>query len=230
MEEAVRACRREKDAGERRKKVLRAYRDMLPSLKREELLRVQQAQKGRKRADLVAMKHLRAAMLLPQSATPGHVPGVAPGDRFRDRQELIIMGIHRQPRAGIDFVRLPHPDGQGGTLLLATAVVLSDGYQHDRDWGDMIEYSGGGGQNYRKQEQVEDQRLCGANEAMRNNLKWQKPVRLTRLRRKSRMAARSSREEKLYEYVGLYDVVGCHAKLAPSGAKVYVFMLKRRSE
>ena len=61
----------------------------------------------------------------------GDVPGIRPGAFFRNRRELYDTKLDRVLIAGI----APH----------GSSIVLSGGYADDEDFGDVIIYTGEGG-------------------------------------------------------------------------------------
>jgi putative restriction endonuclease len=79
----------------------------------------------------------------------GHVLGVPPGATFAGRGELCAVNVHSQIVCGID-ARKDKP---------ATCVVIAGGYGDDADQGDVVEYTGEGGQNAATKAQVKDQTL-----------------------------------------------------------------------
>jgi putative restriction endonuclease len=79
----------------------------------------------------------------------GELPGVPEGTLFEDRTELSKAGVHRPRQAGIC----------GGKGEGAESIVLSGGYEDDIDSGDMIVYTGHGGNIPRTATQYQDQEL-----------------------------------------------------------------------
>ena len=69
----------------------------------------------------------------------GEIAGYPEGRKFDDRWALHIAGVHRPPQAGICG------SGKDG----AESIVLNGGYEDDRDDGDVIVYTGHGGNDYR---------------------------------------------------------------------------------
>ena len=53
----------------------------------------------------------------------GNIPGVNVGDRFKYRIELKLVGLHRPPRNGIDYMKVNEQS-------LATSIVDSGGYEN----------------------------------------------------------------------------------------------------
>ena len=69
----------------------------------------------------------------------GDIPTFPPGSIFSSRKELSFAGIHPPLQAGISG------SGKDG----ADSIVISGGYEDDHDYGDMIIYTGHGGQDIR---------------------------------------------------------------------------------
>jgi putative restriction endonuclease len=80
----------------------------------------------------------------------GSVIEVDVGAEFSSRRELYDAGVHRALQAGI----------VGRQAAGAESVVLSGGYADDEDYGDVILYTGDGGQDD-KGNQVGDQDFFG---------------------------------------------------------------------
>ncbi|KAL0376847.1 UNVERIFIED_CONTAM: Histone-lysine N-methyltransferase family member SUVH9 [Sesamum calycinum] len=74
----------------------------------------------------------------------GDIPGVSIGDVFFFRMELCVIGLHGQAQAGIDYV--PSSQSSNGEPI-ATSIIVSGGYEDDEDAGDVIVYTGHGGQD-----------------------------------------------------------------------------------
>lgn len=65
----------------------------------------------------------------------GEVPGYPRGSLFLNRRDLSTSGVHRPMMAGIS----------GGGDVGADSIVLSGGYEDDFDLGNVIVYTGHGG-------------------------------------------------------------------------------------
>jgi putative restriction endonuclease len=98
----------------------------------------------------------------------GEIPGYPPGSTFEDRRELFESGVHRQTQAGIS----------GRADEGAESIVLSGGYVDDEDHGNVIIYTGAGGN--RDGRQVANQQLNRFNLALANSLRHGLPVRVIR--------------------------------------------------
>ena len=77
------------------------------------------------------------------------------GTVFASRKEVSQAGLHAPHMAGI------HPAGDGAR---AESIVVSGGYKDDKDYGDLIIYTGHGGQEGGSQ--VRDQEIKSGNKAL----------------------------------------------------------------
>lgn len=100
----------------------------------------------------------------------GEIPGVSVGTVFANREELSHSGVHRPTQAGIS----------GAQDEGADSIVLSGGYEDDKDYGDEIIYTGKGGQDPVSRKQVADQTLTGQNMALAVSCQEGLPVRVVR--------------------------------------------------
>jgi putative restriction endonuclease len=89
-----------------------------------------------------------------QDSTFGEIPGYPVGSQFPDREAVRLAGLHRHKQAGISGHY-----GQG-----ANAIIVSGGYKDDSDDGEVIIYTGQGGQEHRRQ--VRDQQMTRGNLAL----------------------------------------------------------------
>jgi len=97
----------------------------------------------------------------------GSIPGVQIGDVFFFRMELCVMGLHGQAQAGIDYL----PASQSSNREpIATSIIVSGGYEDDEDAGDVIIYTGHGGQD-KLNRQCEHQKLEGGNLALERSMR-----------------------------------------------------------
>ena len=80
----------------------------------------------------------RYSSRLTMARTFGHSSGVSAGTLFSDRRALSEAGVHRPLQAGISG------NGSEG----ADSIVLSGGYEDDLELGDVIVYTGHGGQDH----------------------------------------------------------------------------------
>jgi putative restriction endonuclease len=151
---------------------------------------------------------------MPQSRHFGHIDGVPVGATFSSRAELRIAGLHRPPMAGISG------SASGG----ADSIVMSGGYEDDTDFGDVVVYTGHGGNDPTTKKQVADQRLTDRNLALVTSQVEGLPVRLIR-----GAGLRDSRFRPLhgYRYDGLYYVDDHWSETGIAGFLVWRFRLIR---
>jgi putative restriction endonuclease len=76
----------------------------------------------------------------------GEIPGVSEGATLRDRDELAKAGVHPPSQAGISGSQAEGTD----------TIVISGGYEYDRDLGDTIISTGPGGRDQASGRQVVD--------------------------------------------------------------------------
>jgi len=94
------------------------------------------------------------------------------GTHFKSRQEVRDAGLHAPTMAGI------HPAGKGAR---AESIVVSGGYADDRDYGNVIIYTGAGGQSAPGSGvQITDQKIEGANQALVRAQQDGTPIRVIR--------------------------------------------------
>ncbi|QIN80589.1 HNH endonuclease [Rubrobacter marinus] len=143
--------------------------------------------------------------------TFGQIPGYPEGTTFDSRAELSEAGVHRPLMAGIS----------GNARDGADSIVLSGGYEDDKDLGDEIVYTGHGGRDPRTGVQVSDQALRGGNLALAKSSLEGLPVRVIR---GSRHASPYSPESG-YRYDGLYTVDDYWHDVGRSGFLIWRFRL-----
>lgn len=148
----------------------------------------------------------------------GSIPGVQVGDIFFFRLELCVMGLHGQTQAGIDYL--------SGSLSsngepIATSVIVSGGYEDDDDQGDVIMYTGHGGQD-KLGRQAEHQKLEGGNLAMERSMYYGIEVRVIR-----GLKYENSVSSKVYVYDGLFRIVDSWFDVGKSGFGVFKYRLER---
>jgi putative restriction endonuclease len=143
----------------------------------------------------------------------GEIPGIPVGTLFANRAAVAAAGVHRPLVAGIS----------GGAAEGADSIVLNGGYEDDRDYGDVIYYTGHGGNDPETRRQVADQALMARNKALAKNRLDGLPVRVVR-----------GWEEPFgfgppagYRYDGLYRVERYWAQPGRSGFRVWMFLLQR---
>lgn len=142
----------------------------------------------------------------------GHIEGQDPGQTYKIRRKLFDEGVHLQTRAGIS----------GAAAEGALSIVLNGGYPDDEDYGDLIVYTGHGGQE--DGEQVKDQRLGDSGNAalVRSELDGL-PVRVIR----GYKGDPAHSPERGFRHDGLYRVVAHWPKTRKDGFRVWQFRLEK---
>ncbi|XP_074338159.1 histone-lysine N-methyltransferase family member SUVH2-like [Apium graveolens] len=148
----------------------------------------------------------------------GAIPGVEIGDVFFFRMELCVVGIHEQPQAGIDY--LPSSRSSNGEPI-ATSIIVSGGYEDDVDTGDVIIYTGHGGQD-KGFRQCANQKLECGNLGLERSMHYGIEVRVVR-----GFKYEGSVSGKVYVYDGLHKVVDCWFDVGKSGFGVYKYKIVR---
>lgn len=143
----------------------------------------------------------------------GSIEGIPVGASFESRKALSKAGVHRPTMGGIC----------GTPKEGAESIVLSGGYEDDRDDGDMIIYTGHGGNDPATKKQVADQELAHGNLALVRNATSGLPVRVSRGARLDSGFAPSSG----FRYDGLYVVEEFWHEQGRSGFRVWRFRLRR---
>lgn len=142
--------------------------------------------------------------------TFGEIQGIPVGTTFETRKEAATSGVHKPLRAGISGSK---DDG-------ADSIVISGGYEDDSDSGDVIIYTGEGGQNENGR-QIANQELTRRNLALAKSEIDGLPVRVIRGADKRNPYA----PENGYRYDGLYQVESHWHDVGKSGFLVYRFRL-----
>ncbi len=140
----------------------------------------------------------------------GEIDGIAVGATFSTRKEAASAGVHKPLQAGISGSK---DDG-------SDSIVISGGYEDDSDSGDVIIYTGEGGQDD-KGRQIADQQLVRGNLALAKSEIDGLPVRVIRGADKKNPYA----PETGYRYDGLYLVDSHWHERGKSGFLVYRFKL-----
>lgn len=152
--------------------------------------------------------------ILPPLLAPPHpfgeLPAVPPGTPFVNRQALHDAGVHRQNQAGIT----------GLPAYGAESIVLSGGYEDDEDYGDLIIYTGQGGQLEGKQ--VADQELKSGNAALVTSMAHGLPVRV--IRAASHKSPYSPKSGLVYS--GLFTVEDFWSESGKSGFLIWRYRLR----
>ncbi|XAR48909.1 Histone-lysine N-methyltransferase [Bertholletia excelsa] len=148
----------------------------------------------------------------------GSIPGVCIGDLFFFRMELCVVGLHGQAQAGIDYV--PASQSSNGEPI-ATSIIVSGGYEDDEDAGDVIIYTGHGGQDKHSRQCV-NQKLEGGNLALERSMHYGIEVRVIR-----GFKYEGSVSGKVYVYDGLYNIIDSWFDVGKSGFGVFKYKLIR---
>ena len=140
----------------------------------------------------------------------GEVSGIKEGQSFDNRKEMMLSAFHRNWAQGID----------GNPREGAAAIVLSGGYADDEDYGDVVIYTGAGGNKEGKQ--VEDQTWNHTgNGALLTSMNKGFPVRIIRgHKHRTDYSPKSG-----YRYGGLYSVTEAWEEQGVSGFKVCRYRL-----
>ncbi|KAL1535660.1 Histone-lysine N-methyltransferase member suvh2 [Salvia divinorum] len=174
----------------------------------------------RTRGDLkaAAIMRERGLWLNRDKRIVGSMPGVFVGDAFFFRMELCVIGLHGQAQAGIDYV--PSSQSSNGEPI-ATSIIVSGGYEDDEDSGDVIVYTGHGGQDNHGRQVVHQKLECG-NLALERSMNYGVEVRVIR-----GFKYEGSANGKVYVYDGLYKIVDTWFDVGKSGFGVFKFKLIR---
>ena len=137
----------------------------------------------------------------------GEISGIKEGQWFEGRKEMMPSSFHRNWGAGIDG------NGKEGTA----AIVLSGGYEDDKDLGDEIIYTGAGGNDPNTKAQISDQTWDNrGNAGLVKSMNEGLPVRVIRGYTHESTFSPSSG----YEYAGLFSVVDAWESIGKSGFKI----------
>jgi putative restriction endonuclease len=140
----------------------------------------------------------------------GHVPGVSIGTTFDSFVAMHAVGLHNHTQAGIS----------GSAKQGAESIVISGGYEDDRDFGNEIIYTGQGGRDA-SNNHVEDQKLERGNQALVVSEIEGLPLRVIRgADRKNKFAPATG-----YRYDGLFRVESHWFETGRSGFKVWQYRL-----
>ncbi|GKE92423.1 histone-lysine N-methyltransferase family member SUVH9-like protein, partial [Tanacetum coccineum] len=123
-----------------------------------------------------------------------------------------IVGAIPGAQAGIDY--LTSSQSSNGESI-ATSVIVSGGYEDDEDAGNVIVYTGHGGQD-KHSRQVVHQKLEGGNLAMDRSMHYGIEVRVIR-----GFKYEGSASGKFYVYDGLYKIVEAWFDVGKSGFGVF---------
>ncbi|KAL7124178.1 hypothetical protein ABFS83_14G030600 [Erythranthe nasuta] len=175
----------------------------------------------RTRGDLKASAFMRhgGQWLNRDKRIVGDIPGISVGDVFFFRMELVVVGMHGHPQAGIDYV--PASQSSNGDPI-ATSIIVSGGYEDDEDAGDVIVYTGHGGQDKNNRQFTHQKLECG-NLAMERSMNYGVEVRVIR----GFKYEGSINNGKVYVYDGLYRIIETWFDVGRSGFGVFKFKLVR---
>lgn len=146
----------------------------------------------------------------------GEIEGYPPGSLFQNRAELSAARVHTPTQAGIS----------GSWDIGAESIVVSGGYEDDVDLGDIIIYTGHGGNDPESGRQVGAQTLHRGNRALARSCQDGLPVRVVR---GHRLRSQFSPEFG-YEYAGLFRVDSFWRAQGRSGYEVWQFRLEKIEE
>eukprot|EP01132_Coremiostelium_polycephalum_P014188 gene14188-17249_t len=146
----------------------------------------------------------------------GEIKGINAGDIFKDRKALAAAGIHRPLVAGID----------GNRSSGSSSIVLNGGYVDDEDLGDIIIYTGHGGNDSSTKKQISDQSWeDGGNKGLLISELHGLPVRVSRgPKHKTKYSPKEG-----YQYGGLYLVTGHFYEKGKDGFGICRYRLEKLS-
>lgn len=141
----------------------------------------------------------------------GDIPGIAVGTAFADRAAVAKAGVHKPRQAGIS----------GSQRDGADSIVVSGGYEDDQDYGNVIVYTGAGGNDPSTKKQIADQTLTATNLALARSADRGLPVRVVR------GAAGDPAHSPSHglRYDGLFYVDSYWEAIGKSGFKVWRYRL-----
>tara|TARA_B110000046_G_C12940007_1_gene375344 strand:- start:118 stop:1002 length:885 start_codon:yes stop_codon:yes gene_type:complete len=149
---------------------------------------------------------------MPREIIFGEITGIKEGQSFQGRKEMMPTSFHRNWGAGID----------GNVSLGTAAIVLSGGYEDDKDLGDEIIYTGAGGNDANSGKQVADQTWTNrGNAGLLKSMNEGLPVRVIRGHKHKSLFSPNSG----YTYAGLYSVVDAWQETGKSSFKICRFRL-----
>ncbi|XWS65266.1 hypothetical protein CRYUN_Cryun05aG0078800 [Craigia yunnanensis] len=149
----------------------------------------------------------------------GVVPGVEVGDIFFFRMEMCLIGLHAPIMAGIDYMGLKVSQDEEP---VAVSIVSSGGYEDNSEDGDVLIYSGQGGNVYKRGMEITDQKLERGNLALEKSLHRGNEVRVIR-----GVKDEANLTGKIYVYDGLYKIQESWLEKGKSGCIVFKYKLVR---
>ena len=175
----------------------------------------------------------KVCTIVPQNHV-GPIPGVPVGSTWRFRLQVSEAGVHRPPVGGI----------HGRESEGAYSIVLSGGYEDDKDLGEEFYYTGSGGRdlsgNRRTAGQSSDQKLTKMNLALAkccaapinstdgaeaDNWKKGRPIRVVRSCKLAKHSKYAPAEGIRYD--GIYKVSKYWPHKGHSGFLVWRYFLRR---
>ncbi|WEK17432.1 MAG: YDG/SRA domain-containing protein [Candidatus Pedobacter colombiensis] len=146
----------------------------------------------------------------------GEIDGVKENDVFVDRKHLASVGVHRPLQAGIDG------NGKEGS----SSIVLNGGYVDDIDLGEVIIYTGHGGNDSDTKKQIKDQSWgSSGNKGLLISEMHGLPVRIIRgANHKSQFSPKIG-----YKYGGLYLITEHSYVKGKDGFGICRFRLEKLS-
>ncbi len=143
----------------------------------------------------------------------GDIPDVPVGQWFPNRRAAHDAGVHRPLQAGIC----------GTKATGAESIVVSGGYPDDRDYGDVIVYTGHGGRDPETKRQIADQTLEDpGNAALVTSYLEGLPVRVVR----GAHAGSKHAPAQGYRYDGLFQVASYGSTRGMDGFLIWQFSLE----
>ncbi|MYT31040.1 YDG/SRA domain-containing protein [Streptomyces sp. MspMP-M5] len=168
--------------------------------------------RGLPRPQRRAINAAGSLMLTKSRQVDAPLANIQPGHQFSTRRQAHDAGVHRPLQAGICGTRKTG----------AESIVLSGGYKDDEDHGDVIIYTGHGGQD-QAGNQIRDQSLDDSgNAALVTSYLEGLPVRVIRGWQSTSPYAPS----KGYRYDGLYRVTSYGSKTSLDGFLIWQFRLE----
>ena len=143
----------------------------------------------------------------------GPIDRIQVGQIFSNRKEASVLGVHAPPIAGIS----------GSEREGADSLVVAGGYIDNQDFGNVIIYTGQGGNNPDNKRQVKDQQLTRGNKALAISCDKGLPVRVLRGASKKNQHAPNDG----YRYDGLFSVTRYWQAKGTDGFKIWRFRLEK---
>ncbi|XP_047318368.1 YDG domain-containing protein At5g47150-like [Impatiens glandulifera] len=147
----------------------------------------------------------------------GAIPGVEIGDKFNNRTELSLIGLHLPKQPGIASNSTTNNKCE---FRICVSIVASENdYENDMKDPNYLVYSGHGGLIKKNKGEGKDQKLKGGNLTLANSKIQKNEVRVIR--------GRMENGKNVYIYYGLYVVEDWYKTRGKSGNLIYKFCLKR---